>query len=283
MARRNRRAGSRSGDERSAEDSEEQRRRNAEQLFRLGLVDVCPRCGHDIASDSAPVDDNAASKHLEECNDEVRIAQHAERVRARNEVAAALASKSVSDEAAAAIAQWEFRGRQVGQLWMLPLEGVAALLRQEGLSDAVDGYDADTAKPELIKRLAAHFRSAKPLLLTSAGEAGERSESQRVDGHTMNQADHDELPKNLHAMDRLQLQAVAASYGIEYDSKMQKADLVCGLEGAQFQWDTSECALNRWGGSLGYQSPEAESDGSARKVGQTQREAEARRARRCRF
>ena len=104
-ARMNKRSGPTESDSRTKE----------EQLFVLGLLDDCPRCGGRPEAESA----EAATAHLAQCNDTKAIAKQTA-LREAAEKKKLLASRGqLAQDEAMAVAQWEFGGRQVGQLWML--------------------------------------------------------------------------------------------------------------------------------------------------------------------
>ena len=106
QARRAARSSARSGPAESGTRSQE------EQLFVLGLLDDCPRCGGRPEADTA----EAAAAHLSQCNDSKAIAEHTAAREAAEKRRQGAARGQLAQEEAMAMAQWEFGGRQVGQL-----------------------------------------------------------------------------------------------------------------------------------------------------------------------
>lgn len=125
-----------------------------------GLLDDCPRCGRRPDVESA----EGAAAHLASCSDTKAIAAHTA-AREAAEKRRSLASRGqLAQEEAMAVAQWEFGGRQVGQLWMLS-EG--AIRQQCELYNVRPEPEPGLSKPKLIAVLAKALRAAdKGRLLT---------------------------------------------------------------------------------------------------------------------
>merc|ERR1719237_213623 len=78
-----------------------------EQLFRLLLVDNCPRCGFEVERGREADMKEGADEHLKTCDDKKAIAAEKRKEKAVE-----------TQEDVMAFKTWEHNGRQVGQLWM---------------------------------------------------------------------------------------------------------------------------------------------------------------------
>ena len=181
-----------------------------EKLFLLGLRDACPRCGESL--EGLP-DEEAQRKHLMECADVVKIAQHKAKQERLHQKAAERERREGLQEEVAATAAWALMGGQSQHLWFL---SEAQLQKQ--CADV--GLDTSGTKEELIARLAEHRKDQRFI----GGPDGE--DVPEVSGAT--------LPSNLHGMSEGQLRAVCASHNIDPKPLKSKKALIKALEGAQY-------------------------------------------------
>ena len=94
------------------------------------------------------------------------------------------------------------------------------------------GIDSSGERFKLITRLSKHLRSNATLMITD-GKTDSMEEVQ-YDTAGIGEADEKDLPKNLHEMEKKELQDVCASYGINFNSKKDaKLDLIKKFESAR--------------------------------------------------
>lgn len=217
--RRAKRAGNRGGDGDAGNDL-----RLQEQLFLIALRDTCPRCGWELERGEKVEE---ARLHLDDCNDKRKIQEYQEKIRKEKAAKAEKESTKSSEEEVLAFKQWEMNGRQVGQLWMLSDK---MLKKQCGNFNLPDGGK----RFEMIKRLSEYLRSHEVLMITD-GKTNTTSEV-KYDRCGIKNADEDDLPQNLHAMEREELQDLLASYNIKFNAKKDvKKDLIRKFEQARFK------------------------------------------------
>jgi len=193
-----------------------------EQLFVIMLRLDCPRCGWEISRGEGS---DEAKEHLENCNDEKEIAKHQKFLEKQKALKGVKSSKQATQQEIMAAKQWEHNGRQIGQLWMLSENMLVKQCKDCGL-------DSDGSKHEIITRLGKHLRSNARLMITDGST--EMPTEIKYDTVTIGQADEEDLPQNLHGLDKEDLQDVCASYGIKFDSKKDvKSDLIKKFESAR--------------------------------------------------
>jgi len=193
-----------------------------EQLFVIMLRLDCPRCGWEISRGEGS---DEAKEHLENCNDEKEIAKHQKFLEKHKALKGVKSSKQATQQEIMAAKQWEHNGRQIGQLWMLSENMLVKQCKDCGL-------DSDGSKHEIITRLGKHLRSNARLMITDGST--EMPTEIKYDTVTIGQADEEDLPQNLHGLDKEDLQDVCASYGIKFDSKKDvKSDLIKKFESAR--------------------------------------------------
>jgi hypothetical protein len=222
-------------------------RSQEEQLFVAGLLDACPRCGR---TPDAPTIE-AAAAHLARCTDAEAIAAHTAKRHAQEDRKHAMLVKQRVQEDAMAVAQWEFNGRQVGQLWMLSEASLAAQCEIYGVIVAAGGgsgsgsSSSTTAaasappasnKPLLIAALAKALRAVdRGRLLTNGADDAAAAAAAQVDTAGIEDVTDEELPTNLWGMEQTQLQAVCASYGLPFEARDSKSELIAIIERARYK------------------------------------------------
>jgi len=193
-----------------------------EQLFVIMLRLDCPRCGWEISRGEGS---DEAKEHLENCNDENEIAKHQKFLEKQKALKGVKSSKQATQQEIMAAKQWEHNGRQIGQLWMLSENMLVKQCKDCGL-------DSEGSKHEIITLLGKHLRSNARLMITDGST--EMPTEIKYDTVTIGQADEEDLPQNLHGLDKEDLQDVCASYGIKFDSKKDvKSDLIKKFESAR--------------------------------------------------
>jgi hypothetical protein len=224
-----------------------------EALFRLELLDACPRCGIDACDLDAP----ARQEHLLACTDARAHAAHAAAERRARAGAATVAAQrnAASDEASLAV--WNANGRVAGQLWVLSHSALGALCVREGLA-------ADGSRIDLIRRFraaaVARQSSAARLAITDAaggsssggGGGGVSRGSSRgvpalVDLSDLAAVDAAELPATWHILETDALAAIAASFGLPGEANDSKPKLINTLDAARFLGREAEGGFARLG------------------------------------
>jgi hypothetical protein len=196
-----------------------------ELLFVKGLVDECPRCGEVIPR---PFKAELAKEHLAGCNSKQKhILFQKAKDKAKRKVAA-MASMEAKQEDIMIEKQWEMNGRQIGQLWMLS----EAILRRQCVDFSLGTADSllDKAKPELIVILSKHLRTISRLMIKDVADTSIAVTDVAYDDADINQVDESDLPSNFFGMETEELQAVCASYGIDFQTKDTKSTLISRLE-----------------------------------------------------
>eukprot|EP00116_Pleurobrachia_bachei_P003102 sb/3463364/ len=194
-----------------------------EQLFALLLLDTCPRCGWEIERGLKSDD---AKEHLAGCNDAKAHSVYKAK-QAKERASKDAKTKAVeTQEETQAYKTWEYNGRQVGQLWML---GEGTLVKE----CKKHGLETEGPKHVLISRLGQVIRSMERRAITAGGE---EAGSGLHDITPIHKVDEEDLPQNMDAMTRDELQCVAASYGLKYDEKCDvKVDLLKKLQSARLK------------------------------------------------
>lgn len=192
-----------------------------EQLFIIRLRDTCPRCGWALPREEGSEE---AKQHLEECNDSEKIKTYQAFLEKEKQKSV---KKEVQKETQAeimALKQWEHNGRQVGQLWMLSEKMLKKHCTEFGL-------ETGGLKHEIISRLGKYLRSHEKLMITD----GSSKVAVSYDTCGITHADEEDLPQNIHRMEREELQELCASYGIKFNAKDVKTDLIKKFESARMK------------------------------------------------
>ena len=221
LAQKNRRAAR--ADKRGVSDMSSNDRLQ-EKLFVICLRDTCPRCGYELEKGEGSEE---AKEHLNKCNDKNEIAKYKQKLKKEKAKIKEKEDKKLTQQEMMSLKQWEHNGRQVGQLWML----TDKMLEKQCKDCRID---SSGERFELITRLSKHLRSNATLMITD-GKANSMKEVQ-YDTGSIGEADEEDLPKNLHEMEKEELQDVCASYGIDFNSKRDaKLDLIKKFESARLK------------------------------------------------
>ena len=95
------------------------------------------------------------------------------------------------------------------------------------------GLPTEGAKHECIARLRAHIKKKQQLLLTD-GKTNLQNNVSQYDVCSIENVDDEDLPQNIHELDREELQDLCASYYIQFDPKKdQKTNLLKRFETAR--------------------------------------------------
>ena len=95
------------------------------------------------------------------------------------------------------------------------------------------GIPTEGAKHECISRLRAHIKKKQVLLLTD-GKTNLQSSVSQYDVCGIENVDDDDLPQNIHELDREELQDLCASYHVKFDPKKDmKSNLLKKFETAR--------------------------------------------------
>ena len=193
-----------------------------EQLFVLKLVDNCPRCGWELQRDMNRDD---AKEHIKDCNDEKLIKAHQQKLAKRKELEDSRKKGVENQEEVLAYKTWELNGRQVGQLWMLSENILMRECKKYNI-------EADGPKHVLIAKLGQEIRIREKRMITMGGEDAKYTH----DITPIHKVDEEDLPLNMNCMDSEELKCVAASYGLDFDSKNDvKMDILKKLESARLK------------------------------------------------
>ena len=193
-----------------------------EQLFVLGLLDNCPRCGW-LLERGLHKDD--AREHLKNCNDQKQIKAYQQSLKEKESKENSKKLAQESQEEMSAFKTWEYNGRQVGQLWMLSENIIKRECKKYNL-------ETDDPKHVLISKLGRVIRDRERKMITMGGEDHKSTH----DITPIHKVDAEDLPANMEGMETEELQCVAASYGLDFDHKSDvKVDLLKKLESARLK------------------------------------------------
>jgi len=196
-----------------------------EQLFLIGSRDVCPRCGWSVERGDGLEE---IKQHLEGCNDKKAIAEYKKRVAKEKAEAEKKKMANENQYEVMALKRWQLNGRQVGQLWMLSEHNIRKQCEDFGIS-------TEGAKHECIARLRAHIKKKQTLLLTD-GKTTLQNPASQYDVAGIEHVDDEDLPQNIHELDREELQDLCASYQVQFDPKKDvKANLLKKFQTARSQ------------------------------------------------
>lgn len=194
-----------------------------EQLFIIGLRDVCPRCGWETPRGEGSEE---VKQHLEGCNDKKAIEKYQKAVAKEKLEAEKKKMANENQYEVMALKRWQLNGRQVGQLWMLSEYNIRKQCEEFGIP-------TEGAKHECISRLRAHIKKKQVLLLTD-GKTNLQSSVSQYDVCGIENVDDDDLPQNIHELDREELQDLCASYHVKFDPKKDmKSNLLKKFETAR--------------------------------------------------
>jgi hypothetical protein len=197
-----------------------------EWLFVNGLVDECPRCGFVLPP---PFKSELAQEHLAGCTCKETHARYQKNKEVAKRKAAAKASMEAKEGDVMMEKQWEMNGRQIGQLWMLS----DAILRRQCVEFSLGTADSllGVSKPELIVILSKHLRSISTLMIKNVSHSESLTmKDVEYDDAGIADVDANDLPSNLYSMEKEELMAVCASYGIPFQSTDTKMTLISRLE-----------------------------------------------------
>ena len=217
--------------------SEQQQQDN---LFIRGLLDACPRCGvhASIIANGQRFKSELAKEHLKGCTD--KKAQAMYRKKQAEAKARKLEAESMQAREADLLAekQWEFNGRQIGQLWMLSESSLHRKCLEFSL--CAQNELQNMPKQQVISLLSQHLRKISRLMLEDAkSPAGSSSSAVRYDTSGIHAVDESDLPMNMWSMEREELKCVCASYSVNFAADDSKETLISRLErsrhkGSQF-------------------------------------------------
>lgn len=192
-----------------------------EKLFVIGLRNDCPRCGWEMTRHDGKEE---ARQHLDECTDQSKIKEYKLKIEKEKKKLEEKQAGQESQFEVQAVKQWEQNGRQVGQLWMLS---------DRMLEKQCTLFSLETTGPrhELIARLAKHLRSKERLMITD----GKTKSTLGYDTVSIVHADEEDLPKNIHELEKEELRDLCASYNIKFEEKDVKADLIKKFEKARMK------------------------------------------------
>jgi hypothetical protein len=193
-------------------------------LFRLGLLNECPRCGFSMSSDEDQK--LTPSEHLNSCNDKAAQAKHVEIISAREAADFKAKEKAANAFEISAEAAWRASGCVLGTLWTLPVNLIIKLCKNAGLIVVGD-------KVALIREYVKYAKSHKYLAIADKGIT--TSSSGPVDLTNIEDVDAYELPSNLHSLEADQLAAVCASFGLPGETADGKKSLIERLERQRFR------------------------------------------------
>jgi hypothetical protein len=187
---------------------------NEKDAFLVGLSDCCPLCGHELDEFA---DDEAARRHLMECNDKTAHESFARKKAkaARREEEAS--ERRLKQDDTQALAAWELLGASSQQLYLLSEGQLKSMVKDKGLS--VKG-----GKDELISRLV-HDDGRLSIEGVVYGEQAlveSRRKRKRIDATT--------IPSSLTSLSITELKSICAAHGIPYENNSHKIDLVQLIE-----------------------------------------------------
>lgn len=195
-----------------------------EQLMIIGLRDSCPRCGWEISRGEGTAE---AQEHLNNCNDKAAIKKYQKLVAKQKEEEKRKKNTEEMQHDVMALKRWEMNGKQVGQLWMLSEMNIKKQCEMFGLS-------CEGAKHEMIARLSEHLRKKQNLLITD-GRTHKQLEAS-YDTCGIQDADPEDLPENIEALDEEELQSLCASYNVKFNPKKdRKSKLLSTFEASRYK------------------------------------------------
>jgi hypothetical protein len=196
------------------------------KAFKSGLLDACPRCGHEMgARDGA----DEAQEHLRSCKDAKKIAAYLRKKKVAAGVAAQKKERERMQDNVVGTSTWRFLGAENENLWMLSVEA----LRKQCADYKID---VTGEKDQLIVRLVRHRNALDSSRMLGNAE-GDGSEGRAGQKAKASMPSHHTLPKNLEELDLAQLKAVAASHGIEWSGGAQatRRNVIDAIERERFR------------------------------------------------
>lgn len=199
---------------------------NEEDIFLLGLSDICPRCGEGLDH----YGEEEQRNHLMECTDKKKHAQYKNEKDIKKQKIEKLEEKKDIQEAAQRQAVWQFLGSNTSSLWLLEDDDLRNQAKQMNLDTSGD-------KDDLISRIAAEKQNDEEnkgdfskyggsnkkstthsnLLLENKGGSKKNNNSnnnQMVLSNGKRRLSLDSLPSNIHSMEANQLRSVCAANGL---------------------------------------------------------------------
>ena len=224
-----------------------------EKAFVMGLEDCCPRCGESF--EGYP-DEETQRLHLMNCTDDVRHMQYRDKKGKAEAKSSAAAARQEKQEAAKALAAWEFLGAKSSQLYLLDESHLEDIAIREGaltssgeapleIMNQADGQVASTkrSKSALVTRIANNRRG-------HSGEVVVRDDN-KEDGisHTRKKArsdtstsgalvvkkkklklSADDIPPNMQRMTLDELELFCASFDIKVPPNSCKSEVIDIIE-----------------------------------------------------
>jgi hypothetical protein len=211
---------------------------NEEDVFLLGLSDICPRCGEGLEH----YGEEEQRNHLMECTDKKKHAQYNNEKNLKKQKIEKLEQKKDTQEEAQRQAVWQFLGSNTSSLWLLEDNDLRNQAKQMNLDTSGD-------KDELIARIASEKQNDvenngdfskyggsnkkskinSNLLLENKGgnknniNSNNNNNGQLILSNGKRRLSLDNLPSNIHSMEANQLRSVCAANGLlNEDSKKYK-------------------------------------------------------------
>ena len=195
-------------------------------------------------------DEETQRRHLMECVDERKHAQHKEVKRAKQQVQAAREAREGRQEAAVKLAAWEFLGAQTSQLWLLDDQHLETIAQSEHISTASSSGSGSgsgsgkCSRSELVAKIVAKKTGRVELAAIADSSRGrgrgddDTDDAQGGGSSSTSSAlvvkkklrfNADSLPSNLYALSLSELQVLYAAHG--YDSAgMGKDSIISEIE-----------------------------------------------------
>ena len=190
----------------------EQKRAHDELLYRVGLVDCCPRCGsREACGEGAPdgaAGEAARARHLRACTDEAEHRRYARKLAGEQGERDRKQMLQARQEEVERHAQWKFLGGDAARAWML----TDKQLEEEAASA---GLDPSGGREATLAQLA--MKEAE------AGAAG-------PGGASSSAAAAATMPENLESLSLEALRAVAAAHGVRPPPGSTKDEVIHLLE-----------------------------------------------------
>lgn len=232
----------------------------AENVFMMGLSDICPRCGEDFTEFG---DEDEQRRHLMECTDDVKHTNYSAKVAKKASAKSAKEAREEAQMAAQTHAAWQFLGANKAQLWLLNEDQVRAqaiamnidasgdkddlicrIVSQEGGAGA-SARIQDTSASSSGKRKRAGTKSdASSALVVSSGASGDNGKSKGSNALVRSTAKAaaaaDSVPSNFQSYSAAQLRSMCAAQGLlgMLPKNAVKLDMIEALERTVF--DLSE-------------------------------------------
>ena len=190
----------------------EEYRAQQELLFKMCLIDECPRCGEAFLRDKIDPEHKEREgekafkdreKHLRGCDCKKDHEKYAKKVEERQEKRSREATGLAKQDEVGQYAKWQFLGGNIEMAWMLTDEQLKSECEKKGL--AIEG-----GRVQQLARLKNH-----------EGDEGGGSSSGGAGSS---------VPQQLHALSMDALKAVAAAHGVVLPEKASKDEVIDLLE-----------------------------------------------------